>query len=85
MTYLLRDLAPVEVWGGEDPPDGFIWKNVSHQILEVCNRWRIHTRWWEPEEMVWRDYLKVITDQGLLCVIYRDLVRGGWFLYRIYD
>jgi len=35
--------------------------------------------------MVWRDYLKVVTDQTLLCVIYRDLERGGWFMYRIYD
>ena len=85
MTYLLREPAPLEVWGGEDTPDGFIWKNDSHQILQVCNRWRIHTRWWEPKEMVWRDYLKVITDQTLLCVIYRDLEHGGWFMYRIYD
>jgi hypothetical protein len=53
--------------------------------VEVCNRWRVHTRWWEPAEAVWREYLKVTTDSGFLCLIYHDLVSGGWFLSRIYD
>jgi hypothetical protein len=28
--------------------------------------------------------VKVTTDTGLLCLLYRDLT-GGWFLARVYD
>lgn len=85
MTRMPRKGEPVETWGAEETPDGFIWQNTQHCILEVTNRWRVHTRWWEPRETVWREYLKVVTDGGLLCVIYRDLREGGWFLARLYD
>lgn len=85
MTRLLSGGEPVETWGGEGTPDGFIWQNAPHRILEVTNCWRVHTRWWEPRETVWRQYLKVVTDSGLLCLIFRDLQRGGWFLVRVYD
>ena len=85
MTRLSVKGEPLEVWGAEDTPDGFVWRNVTHNVLEVTNRWRVHTRWWEPSEAVWREYLKVVTDQGLLCQIYHDLQNGGWLLSRIYD
>jgi hypothetical protein len=82
-----------EVWdnpsqaGGnsEEPPTGFDWQQEPHHILEVCNRWRVHARWWEREQAVWREYFKVTTDRGLLCLIYHDLQSGDWFLSRIYD
>jgi hypothetical protein len=45
----------------------------------------VHTRWWEPEAAIWREYVKVATKTGLLCLLYRDLIQGGWFLARIYD
>jgi len=32
-----------------------------------------------------KHYLKVATDTGLLCLLYRDLLSGGWFLARLYD
>jgi hypothetical protein len=73
------------VWGEAAQPVGFAWQGGTHRVLEVCNRWRIHTRWWEPGETVWREYLKIATDTDLLCLIYRDLLSGGWFLARLYD
>jgi hypothetical protein len=85
VTLLLREPERLETWGAEDMPEGFFWWGVAHNILQVCNSWRVHTRWWEPREMVWRDYVKVVTDRKLLCVIYHDLQDGGWFMYRIYD
>lgn len=33
---------------------------------------------------VCREYVKVTTDTGLLCLLYRDST-GGWFLARVYD
>ena len=88
MTRLRAEGEGVEVWGeGTHPPEpgGFEWWGASHRICKVCNRWRVHTCWWEPEKVVWREYLKVITDTGLLCLLYQDLVKRGWFVARIYD
>lgn len=85
MTRLWPDGETLEVWGGEETPSGFAWQATSHHILEVYNRWRIHTRWWESDEVIWREYIKVATDKGLLCLLYRDLCSGGWFLARVYD
>ena len=93
MTRLWPEGEAVRIWTREKSPIGaptgaplgFVWCGKSHRILEVCNRWRVHTYWWEPDQTVWREYLKVTTDTGLLCLIYRDLLSGGWFLARIYD
>jgi hypothetical protein len=70
---------------GEETPGGFFWGGGAHAVLKVHNRWRVHTRWWTPEGELWREYVKVTTDTELLCLIYRDLVSGGWFLARVYD
>lgn len=96
MTRLWPKGEAIETWGGQETPAGFIWQGASqgghlagsHRILGICNRWRIHTNWWNPTSggsAVWREYLKVTTDQGLLCLIYRDLIKGNWFLARVYD
>jgi len=85
VTRLWSKGEQVDAWGGEGTPAGFNWQGEPHRILDVCNRWRIHTRWWEPNQALWREYLKVVTDTGLLCIIYQDLVSGGWFLARLYD
>ena len=66
-------------------PTGFEWQGMSHRIQELCNRGQVHTRWWDLAEAIWREDLKVVTDTGLLCLIYRDQLRGGWFLARLYD
>ncbi|UCC76983.1 MAG: hypothetical protein JSW37_01065 [Anaerolineales bacterium] len=85
MTRLWLQGEQVKVWNKEETPAGFNWQGETHHILGVCNCWRIHTRWWEPEHAIWREYWKVVTDVGLLCLIYEDLPSGGWFLSRIYD
>ncbi|MBC8449516.1 MAG: hypothetical protein H8D78_17350 [Chloroflexi bacterium] len=85
MTRLWPEGERVQAWGEEEMPAGFEWQGESHRILELCNRWRVHTRWWEPEQAVWREYRKVTTEAGLLCLIYWDLLKGGWFLARLYD
>ncbi len=85
MTRLWPRGEAIVTWGGDETPAGFTWQGTAHRIRRVCNRWRVHTRWWEPGQVVWREYVKVTTDSGLLCQIYRDLIAGGWFLSRLYD
>ena len=85
MTRLWPDEEPIMTWGGQDMPTGFEWQGKLHYIQEICNHWQVHTRWWEPAETIWREYLKVTTDKGILCLIYRNLTNGNWFLARLYD
>jgi hypothetical protein len=85
VTRLWADGEPVDAWPGQEAPAGFVWQGVCHPILEVCNRWQVHTRWWEPGETLWREYWKVATRTDLLCLLYRDRLSGGWFLARLYD
>lgn len=85
MTRLWPEGKAVEAWGSDEMLSGFTWKGTSHRIQRVCSYWRLHTRWWDLDEAIWREYIKVITDGGFLCLLYRDLNQGGWFLARIYD
>ena len=85
MTRLWPEGEAVQAWSAVESLEGFTWQGVDHHIEEVCNRWRVHTRWWEPGQAVWREYLKVATNTGLLCLLYRDLLSGSWFLARVYD
>lgn len=85
MTRLRPEGEAIQVWGPAERPAGFHWRGTTHRIADVWNCWRLHTRWWEPDQTVWREYLKVTTDQEVLCLLYRDLVSGDWFLARIYD
>jgi hypothetical protein len=85
MTRLWPEGEAVEIRGPEEKPAAFIWRGVPHRVEEVWNRWRVHTRWWEPQGLVWREYLKVTTDTGLLCLLFLDLLAGEWFLARVYD
>ncbi len=84
---------------GECTPAGFSWLGKSYCIRKVCTRWRVHTRWWEPDQALWREYLKVLVTPAmmasslssdsvsseLLCLLYHDLLSGDWFLARVYD
>ena len=49
----------------------------------IAKRWRVDVDWWRVR--VWREYFKLATGTGLLVVIYRDLLSGGWYLQRLYD
>jgi len=50
--------------------------------VQVLERWRISERWWP--DPIDREYVR-ISGPGWLALIFRDLLRGGWFLERIYD
>jgi hypothetical protein len=75
----------VQVWGATNCPDGFHYRGQPHRIVEICNHWQIHARWWEPGATVWREYWKMVTDTGILCLIYHDQLSDGWFITQVYD
>ncbi len=83
MTRLWVGGQPLEIVS-EDMPTKFNWQGRAHHITETCNRWRIDTCWWDPAQRVCREYLQIVTDTGLLCLLYRD-ADSRWFLARVYD
>ena len=84
MTKLWRSGPPLVVdTDARGDPLSFQWNGAVHRTGTVCNTWRVHSEWWRNP--VWRDYYKIETTDGVLCVIYRDLVTGKWHLARIYD
>ncbi|MFN2129316.1 MAG: DUF6504 family protein [Anaerolineae bacterium] len=85
MTRLWAGGEAITVWGSDETPAGFAWRGGAHRIDRVCTRWRVHTWWWEPSRAVCREYLKVVTEDGVLCQLYHDQHSGQWFLARLYD
>jgi hypothetical protein len=39
--------------------------------------------WWRLR--LWRDYYKLVTDTGLLVIVYYDLLEGKWYLQQLFD
>jgi hypothetical protein len=79
---------PVEIAVETDAdgrPLGFRWQERRHQVLRVEQYWRIDTDWWSAAGHTARAYFAVITQAGLLCVLYHDQVTGIWYLSSAYD
>ena len=55
----------------------------THGKVGICNRWRVDDDWWRDPTV--RAYFKLVTRDGLLCVVYLDEMRGTWHLERIFD
>ena len=67
----------------EGEPFAFFLNGKREKVREVSNRWRMQEEWWRRERI--REYYRVITESGRLCLIFQDLLGGGWFLERVYD
>jgi len=86
MTRLWSQGKPVEVVVGADATlRAFRCFGRRWEVVEVCNRWRVREGWWQEEGECWREYHKLLTRKDLLCLLFHDLHRGGWFLERVYD
>jgi hypothetical protein len=86
MTRLWPNGDPIVMTlDAEGLPDGFTWRGRRHPVDAVANRWRVQAAWWSPEAMAWREYYKLATVDGLLCLVYQDLRDGAWFCARLYD
>ncbi len=83
MSPLWPEGAPINVECVGERPVRLYWEGRYHQVERVSRHWRVDLDWWAPAEL-WRDYWELATDTSLLCVLYCDLVAGGWRLERIY-
>ena len=85
MSYLWLDEAIQVDVDAAGRPLRFVWRGQPYRIRQIVSRWQEHTDWWQDESPIWRDYVRVDTGEGILLVIYQDLVTGQWCLERIYD
>jgi len=92
MTRLWAAGEPVQVVAGPpgahdegQAPARFQLRGEWHEVAFIANRWRVHTTWWRPEASAQREYFKLATSGGLLCVLYHDLQSGAWYCARVYD
>ncbi|MEJ2753190.1 MAG: hypothetical protein P8169_11030 [Chloroflexota bacterium] len=84
MTRLWPDGLLLQVdEDGAGAPQWIRWEGQRHSIVNITRHWRVRSDWWR--EAVWRDYFKLITDSGLLLIIFHDLRSDEWYLQRLYD
>ena len=63
-------------------PSGFSYRGKIVMVKQISQQWRIRERWWRSE--IVREYYQLETSR-FICMVYRDLVAGDWYLQRIYD
>ena len=63
----------------------FTWQGRTHPIQKVHQRWQLDTDWWSEEGEAHREYLALTTTDGLLSVIFKDLLNEAWYLAKLYD
>lgn len=80
MTRFWANGTPIAVDGDLE---AFAWAGQRHAIQRVAKRWRVDEGWWTQRQ--WREYARVITDTGLLAIVFQDLVTRQWYLQRLYD
>ena len=83
MTYLWMPALRIEMWVEAGLLQCFKWGERIHNVQWVALHWRIDVEWWE--QRIWRHYYKLVTDTGLLVVVFYDLLTEAWYLQQLYD
>jgi hypothetical protein len=66
-------------------PEAFVWTGELHRITSIEDVREPRLDWWAATGEVHRVYYLVVTHQGLICELYRDVAAGTWHLARLYD
>ena len=83
MTYLWIPALQIHVWTDNDILRRFQWGEHIHNIQWIARQWRIDIKWWQ--QRIWRHYYKLVTDTGLLVIVFYDLLNDAWYLQQLYD
>lgn len=52
----------------------------SREVVAVRDDWLVQDRWW-TDRPIDRHYYDLVLDPGRLAVVYRDSLRGEWFVH----
>lgn len=67
-------------------PTGLRWRGRDERVAHVEAIWATDTAWWAREQgAVRRRYVRLLTQGGLLCVVFHDLASGRWYLDAVMD
>lgn len=62
------------------------WRGRTRRVARVEEAWEATHGWWAEEpEAVRRCHYRLRIADGTLCLVYRDLGSGRWYLAGIYD
>ncbi|MCW5854329.1 MAG: hypothetical protein KIT87_29945 [Anaerolineae bacterium] len=83
---LWREGEPITVTATDQgKPLSFVWLGERHLVERICDRWRASEEWWRTDDEAWRDYIKLATRSGLLCLVAHDGGTQNWWLIRLYN
>jgi len=86
MSRLWPEGEPIQMQTDADGrPLRFVWRERPYRLAQIQQRWQVDADWWREAGRIWRDYVAVTTTDGLLCVLYQDLLTENWFLSKLYD
>jgi hypothetical protein len=83
VSYLWSPPEAIEISLKAERLYAFKWKGRSHRVIHLAKDWRIDWGWWRLH--IWRHYYKLVTDTGLLVLVYQDLADDSWYLQQVYD
>jgi hypothetical protein len=80
-------------------PKAFTWEGATHRVASIEEMREPKLEWWAPTGEVHRTYFLLVTQDGMICEVYRDElaaagregeeqapVPGGvWGLARVWD
>ena len=83
---MFPDGAPLRVrTDGRNQPATFVWLGETHAIESLEDVREPRLDWWSTEGEIHRLYYLVVTQRGLICELYRDLIADRWLMSRIFD
>lgn len=86
MTRLWANGVPITVQTTlHGQPRQFVWARHTYHVAQIHQCWQVATDWWEESGYISRTYWALVTQEGLLAVLYQDLVDGAWYLSKTYD
>lgn len=82
---------PIVVTADEEGRPMFRWNGEPHHVESIEEVCEPKLDWWAVTGELHRVYFLVVTNQGLICEVYRDEAGGegrepgSWWMARLYD
>ncbi len=84
MTRLWQaGIAIIVTLNAYDLPTTIRWHKTLYPVTHIALVWQVDTNWWRSH--IYRDYYRLRIGEGILVVIYHDLITDTWALERCYD